>query len=168
MTSLPDEVVPTSHPSFSTPINSFVLPAALEGADGAPATAAVTQQGTRVVAVFESGTPAAAAGTIDEGCFVYAGLPFSHPDLTASLRYPEYVRALTHGCPSLDPRDQPLDRSARWALERPDLPSVVEASALSPAGYTLTPWLLGLALALFLAELALTRRSTTPQPEKPS
>ena len=114
--------------------------------------------GARTVAVFDDGTPAAAAGSLGEGCVGYLAARLTAPELTSSPGYPELIRTLAHGCDDPAALDGPLDRGALTAIERPDLPATVDvASLVATEGIELTPWLVLLALALLGVEVAMTR-----------
>lgn len=114
--------------------------------------------GARILAVFDDGTPAAAARTLGEGCVVHLAAPLTAPALTTSPAYPTLVERLATGCDHPGQTHAPLDRGALAALERPDLPARVDVASLVAAeGVSLTRWLVLIALALLGLEIAMTR-----------
>lgn len=116
--------------------------------------------GSRILAAWENGVPAAAAERVAAGCVVYAALDLSDPVLGRSPLFPELVRTLAHGCDDGDaPADVPLDRAGVEVLASSGLDSVVSARDLTASlpGRPLARWLALAALLLAIAETWVAR-----------
>lgn len=117
--------------------------------DGGPAA------GTKVVAAWDDGRPAAAARRVGSGCIVFAATELGRGDLVLDAAYPRVIDRLAHGCESPVNADAaaPLDAGARAVL-RGSGPAVVAAGAVpgSGGGVRLGRWVMALALLVALVE----------------
>lgn len=119
-------------------------------------------EGTRTVAAWEDGTPAALAKPLGRGCVVFVGAELEGGELPYQAEYPAALARLARGCePSAAATGdaRPLDPGA-VALLRGRGPSALAASAVgaSEAGVALGRWVLAAALLVALVETLLAYR----------
>jgi hypothetical protein len=120
--------------------------------------------GSRTVARWMDGTPAATETAHGAGCIRSVAIPVSSVgDLVLDPRFQRLAARLTGPC-GRTPSSPPLDSARLAALGGPLGRRVVASSVPRPLAIRspMTPWLLGAALLLGLGELVLRRRPGLP------
>jgi hypothetical protein len=132
-----------------------------------------TATGGAVVAVWEDGSPAAAAAPEGNGCLVFVAAALEAGTLPLSVSYPAMLEGMSRACePGAEGTlsggygipEEFLDRGARAVLRGEDLPPAVPARSVSARaeGIELGRWLLLGAVAIAIVETLLASRRPGP------
>lgn len=117
--------------------------------------------GTRTVAAWDDGRPAVAARRVGRGCLVAVGTALEDGDLPFQGEYPAALSRLARACDADDVAARPLDAGAIQLLRGTGPRAIAGAKLGGAGGVPLGRWLLGLALAVALAETFLAYRRRT-------